>query len=1139
MKKAKLTQQQKRQLKKAKYVQVPAEFNQKAVWQQSFNLIWHTLQCLWYQTQEDKSLLANPNHVQSPIRKLENIKYQWQKIQVKHNNLNYCDISTVAYFQYLRDLYRIEQGYQSLSNEGFDIFNQNAKTVLYAKYADSESIYLYAMQLLQQFVDYQNTNFRLNEYYFGVLSAPQTPSSKLNPLQINEAYVRQGKQFNKILSVVKQHWQTTKSFTTNEKIGWLIFSGIAFGGINDAKILHAWLVNLLKKDFQPYLNYRLLTQIRYANRNYGNEREDEGIYNSQQICIDLMSQSWLLALQNDTINPSLTDNINIYQALFNVLKPLLKKSNLTVPSLNQLLRSASYHWERLRGVRIDHALTMVLQGRQVTTGLKIEDFLALYQTDFTNHHKVYDIDELLTLTITAKNRKQIDSLTLSQKAEQRKTDFLITIRKVLREPNAKLYHIDVPDFDSLPKRDKVFYKLTDMCESVATQAEKLLLLWIIELVKERSKTSLQSIEKYLFSIGYEWLYFVADSDLNEWEADDFDELYEEIIDFKKLKLKNKDIAYSAKLLKRLHNFGVEKFGFEEAEIPEATSIRCVRAEWISPNLYQSVLLQIRRSIDPMEADMFLLLFILAYRTGMRKKELLGLRFSDIEAIGTDEPSLIIRPNVYRKTKTQGSVRRVVLYALLSPQELTFFNEYVKSHHTDKQQRYLFTLSAENTPIPSHTPLKLLGKIVQDIHPNADIKFTFHAFRHTAISNLALALNADEALTHALTGLNAKHIGQITEGLLGVQNYHTEKWYAISGLMGHLSPDRSFEYYNHFAWLIATYELSKANVPLPYDSWLNITKLEHRSISKRHDVSLAEIRELLFRENFEQKLRKSKSLNLSNLDFTDEIFGRNLQDDDNSPLLTYRPQQIQDVLEQLEQDGKIDYDLISNKTQVSSQHIATIEQRALAINAFKTERHHYRFLRENTHCVMIAIQTNFERRMLGMMIRNARLLREDLHIWQFFIQTVTDRITTSNSSIPFGKSSKELQTLLKFLSLAITILPKNRWMISSNEPISAILSHHQIEDSQALFDIDDDTYQDESVQEDNAINPNTAEATEKKPKFKYKLDDNQTSISVGIAIPDNQLNRTHSWQFSALLRYFVHLMLITDNTLGNILQPTDN
>lgn len=207
------------------------------------------------------------------------------------------------------------------------------------------------------------------------------------------------------------------------------------------------------------------------------------------------------------------------------------------------------------------------------------------------------------------------------------------------------------------------------------------------------------------------------------------------------------MAYSAKLYKRLHEFGVEKYGLPKIEIPESSTIRIVRAEWISPNLYESILRQIRLSIEPIEADMFLVLFILAYRTDMRKKELLGLRFSDIEAIGTDEPSIVIRPNVFRSTKTQGSVRRIALYALLNQQELIFFNAFVSDNHFGNLNRFLFTLSRESQPIPSHTPLDLLNKIVEDITPPSITKrhFTFHAFRHTAISNLALALNADSEL----------------------------------------------------------------------------------------------------------------------------------------------------------------------------------------------------------------------------------------------------------------------------------------------------------------------------------------------------------------------------------------------------------
>ena len=122
-KKQRLTQQQKRQLKKSNYSQMPSEFSRWGVWHKAYHPIWQTLQCLWYQTQADESLLANPNHLQSPTRKIESIKYQWQKAQIQKNkNLKHCDISTSAYLQYLRDLYQIEKDYKSLSNKGFDIF---------------------------------------------------------------------------------------------------------------------------------------------------------------------------------------------------------------------------------------------------------------------------------------------------------------------------------------------------------------------------------------------------------------------------------------------------------------------------------------------------------------------------------------------------------------------------------------------------------------------------------------------------------------------------------------------------------------------------------------------------------------------------------------------------------------------------------------------------------------------------------------------------------------------------------------------------------------------------------------------------------------------------------------------------------
>lgn len=1124
-----LTQKQKRQLKKAVFIYLPRQ-TQRLVWEKFYHPLWQQFDYFWTQVQADSSLLAKPSHVQSAQRKIDSIKYQWEKSQaIKNEKLTSCDSPDFSSLQYLRELTRIELAYKSLSKAGVELFNQKAEAFIFANFQHSESQYLYACQVLQQFINFQNQRYRLEEDYLAINLAPQKTTPKFNPLQIDEKYVKQGKKFKQIVRLVLTHWETTPTFDLSEIIGWLLFSGIAFGGINEPKMLHAWLINLLTKDFQPYFNHRILTQIRYASKNYGNERLDtEGdnshhaIFNSQQICLDLVSQCWVVALKKHTLDKKILANLNINQLLISVLEPVLKRAGVAMPTLNQLLRASSYHWERLPNVRINHALAMILQGRQVTTGLPISDFLAINQQNFIHHQSIYDLDELLQLHINP--TQAVEPLVIERKKEVRKTDFLLRIRKIITQSKAK-----VTDSEKLSKREVILIRLSDLLEKVNNQAEKILLAWVIAFVKDSQKTSLESIIKYLFTVGYEWLYFIGDEPVMAWDSDDVDELYEAIIDYKKTKLKNKDVAYSAKLFKRLHEFGVGKFGLPKVEIPESSTIRCVRAEWISPNLYQSILRQIRLSIEPMEADMFLLLFILAYRTGMRKKELLGLRFSDIEAIGTDEPSIVIRPNVFRSTKTQGSVRKIALYAVLTPQELAFFNTFVKDNHFGNPNRYLFTLSSENQPIPSHTPLDLLNKIVGDITPPdvAKRQFTFHAFRHTAISNLALALNADVELAQALTGLDKKQLDTLKTGLLGVQDYHTDTWYAIAGLMGHISPDRSFEYYNHFAMLSATYELSNAALRLPYDVWKNITGLNYREVAKNKPVDLANVRELLFREvlglrNIDKKYHRTHILPTPLLDYSKEIFSDYQQNATTPTLLTYRPSQIETLLKQLEKSQHsttlpLHDELcqkISQATLIAKNDIVTLHRNALAIQKIHTQRtrkrkrtKQKRFLRDGDGFSMIEIQFHSERRILGMLLRNATQLRaENLIAWQTFIRVVSERMTTTDSSIAFGKT--QIQMAEDFMQIGKRLLPETMWMVASDEPLENNLPETLLTSDCAL------------------------------QQARFKLDPHQTSILLGIAVKVKPEGQAMRWQFSAVLRYFVHLMLLTDDTISPLLPPLD-
>ena len=91
-----------------------------------------------------------------------------------------------------------------------------------------------------------------------------------------------------------------------------------------------------------------------------------------------------------------------------------------------------------------------------------------------------------------------------------------------------------------------------------------------------------------------------------------------------------------------------------------------------------------------------------------------------------------------------------------------------------------------------------------------------------MSNLSLALVGHSDLVEALTDYDESDVLRIKEGLLGEHTKGQDRWYALSGIMGHLSPERSFEYYNHFATLMATYALSIADIKLPDQTLCNIT-----------------------------------------------------------------------------------------------------------------------------------------------------------------------------------------------------------------------------------------------------------------------------------------------------------------------------
>ena len=988
-----------------------------------------------------------------------------------------------------------------LSGEGFDKFQAIVQDKISQAYKITKTL-KQAWQTVSQFIDYQNQRYMLAEHYYPKIIAPQP--IKFNPLIINNDWVKNGKSLVKIIRAVEHNWEQTTDYSQEQILGWLIFSGIVYGGINEVQMLQGWLTSLLAKEYQPFIKERIMVSPRFVQKRFGNEREEgsDKLYNTKQIIVDVVSQCWLMRYHKNSSQAEIKhiiaklseDKIKRYLtvALSDVIKPL----GIKPLPFSRFLYYASYHWEMLDGADIDHASVGVLRGMHNTAGLSTQDFNRFLNQKYQYKEEPYDLEHILTLSISKNSIMQKETPNSStKKIEARKSDLIMNLTKDFKmDEKRKKKKPNSTPYTLIERVEKRYEQYDDL-------SEKILLDWVLSLLdrKESKSLSNESILKYIKTIGYEWLYFTTAQPLDIWSEEEFEELYEDILEYKAVVRNNTDIGYSANLFKSMHNFAKEQYNLPSVNFQHSKNGRRVRAELISPQAYQAIITQILRSVDILEREMFALLFILVYRTGMRKKELLGLKYNDIEGLKAATPSVVIRPNSYRSTKTQSSIRRIAIFALLKPDELRFFINFVQSNIGGNPNKFIFTLSSDYRPIDDHVPLQLLKRVLKDISADdSTAEHTFHGFRHTAVSNLSLALLGHPDLIEALTDYDKNDILRIKQGLLGEHIDAQDRWYALSGIMGHLSPERSFEYYNHFATLMATYALSAADIRLPEQILCNITELPPRRIKDHADitangmVSITSIRKLLFKNIIEGK-RKSPKLTIENLDdqvilnakpaATDELFGR------------YGLNRVQLLLQTY--DKEIPLSKAAQLTNISIHDANILIERASEVVAITTKRGKSRFVKlsdSNTPVLSpLNIQYQSDLRLLSSLLNNAYGLQEKSEIdWAWFIKICSQRLSNSKAYLPFGKGDeKELQ---HFIDIAKKLLPLKHWLMSSNEAL-------------LMKTISSTDYQDIKRQSNESIE----------------------AIHIGIA-NRNYRDQTNKWQYSPLLRFFVHMMLITDENL---------
>ena len=1095
-------------------------------------LIFYDLAMLWqflqsqkkYRDNGEKSQQINKKELAKKQRKIANTPKAQQQFQQKINELIeiYIGLNKLGYKEFIKRSYRL----------------------IDRKYSQNATIFLAANQLLTAFVGDKNKRTRLKHGYY---PAPITIKNKVkqNPYRIKPDWIKHGKKITQVVQTVLAYWHSKDFYHTvndskhnqQEVIGWLVFSGIVFGGINDHSMLVGWLATLLNGNLTALIDYRVIANVRFRSEHYGNERDSTlkrpVIYNSQQICVDLVSQMWLYTVRQipPAIRQFLMTN-DIEALLLQVLTPVLPEHLASHITFKMMLDNASYYWEVLDDVSIDQTLVGVLQGVEKTTGLRTQDFDTLFFGQFEPSEQAYDLANLVQPPTTSK--KTISDTALASHAKIRHSDLIAEIRQIFR----KKYDRKRVGVERLTQQHKLALHIEDLTHLLTTFdhiSEQILIEWIISLLSGKKPILTASAEKYLSAIGYDWLYYTLGEDVLNWDVEDFETVYEQILDFKRLELGNEAIHYPAGRLQQLHQFAHQKFGIVKVDIPEASADKKVRAEWISPTLYHAILQQLRQCVDSLEVDMLVSLFILLMRTGMRKLELLGLRYSDIENIEQGQPAIIVRPNQHRRLKTDVSIRRIPLNVVLLPAELTFVLEYLQSNRSNNRHQLVFTLSSSHERLPNTLPNRLLDEILQRIDPRAT-HHTIHGFRHTAISNFSLLLNADIQLASALTGFSQSQILDIRTTLLGTDGFNQFGWYLVAGLAGHLSPERGLEYYNHFAVLTATFELTKAN---PIFSRQLITHLTGRSTQNFNDnnvqvvnneITLLALRKMLYRHAL--SIKHSPPLN--QLTFGHTAITDSLSDsptDVKELFRRYGINKLITLLSDLEQ-GLSDTE-ISQKLHIPEQAVQTFYERAKAIASIHTtttsmskktatgENLTYpltvsRFVQHPNKLLPLLLSYDIERRMLHEMLKNATKFRNaHSQDWQWFITLTTSKITINHAKISFKKTPTGLDDFQRFIAIAEQIFTLKWCLYASDSPLNSL---DQPKDLMFKLDKNKPTiYFGIKVP-----NPNYANFQEANTTARAESPSQQTANR-------SKGKRPYKFKFSALLRFFTYMVLLQDDS----------
>ncbi|MGP5518998.1 tyrosine-type recombinase/integrase [Psychrobacter celer] len=855
-------------------------------------------------------------------------------------------------------------------------------------------------------------------------------------------------------------WQRKRRFSINDLVEGLIYCSIMYGGVNDIDILRAlydWLfserrayqISLPATDGKNKAEQLAVMPLSVPDYNYGCALDSsDDLQRFIDYVPDDMSLCFLYALKDKDLSK---EKIKPFNTIINDISKTLKLTNKDIerPQHSMLIKHANYHWRQMEGSLIDGALSIVKQGDLKTTGLptdklsrynqevinpdpKALTWSELFDASYQAVEKSQDKRDAIAYPSFSKNliRELQDTLKLTRSAA---TSTIKTLKTDASQPNAQR-----------------------------------LLSWALSLLDDHS-VRLNTISKYIGCIGRDWLMLTMDEDIDQWEGDDFEDIYEQIIqskikDGRKTSILCKSseleddtssdidndknatgqpISYLDRLkdsqkftygrLKAFHDHQRTHFDAPYVYFPWGNNRQVVKAEMVSPHVYRAMKRYIQSSkLEVEQKQLCLIILALAYRTGMRINEIIGIKVTEIADIGNlngqviEYPKIILKPNRYRRLKSSSAKRVIPIDSLLRADELKQFIAHY--HHQYRlKRRYLFSQGSGDQPLPSvffSNIMKIIWDRLLLIHD-----FTFHSLRHTALSQLTLVLSSSP-LAQVMTDYDKKHGDNIIKAILG-NNKEQGIWFGLASLAGHLTPDTTFEHYIHTAHLLAGWQMSQAKISMPITVFEMLTGIGYQTINRQdgmaYDASTKQVRLDKMRGYLINKVAGKRPLFIDNDTLNNEACqqARQSKPEEVRQSIFIHPK-IYDVIALLEELQTVNVDKRAGQlAEVALRHgIAISDARQVYDNAYQLFTDDRLILGAPTGHKNQAILVKMLERVYQLSIDTPDELK-------LFIDIFAVKQNFSTSSIHFGIKKSQLELLHLFVTVGCQLIDASHWQIRAH------------------------------------------------------------------------------------------------------------